>query len=239
MGLARFPDQIIGLVKAIFGLSPSSSPGTLVAQQPGGVAGTDEIQIYHTGAAGFIDCKDGSLNLRTTSPADINITSTGGVVRVASAVDADRFIARNGGSVAASILGNTTPDSTLFAPVASILRWSDAAGTGPGGPSALARSPTPFTGTQNNYAPGTGFFQRWSGSSTPIVTGMVAGQDGETRLIWNVGATAIVINNADAGSTAANQFLTSTGAALSVAQNKCALTIYDATTAKWRITLLP
>jgi hypothetical protein len=63
--------------------------------------------------------------------------------------------------------------------------------------------------------------------------------DGETRIIWNVGSNNIVLVNESASSTAANRFTTSTGADITVAANKVVMAMYDATTARWRVALLP
>jgi hypothetical protein len=41
--------------------------GTLVVRQPGGTVGTDEVQVSHDGNSGSVDCKDGVLNLKTSS----------------------------------------------------------------------------------------------------------------------------------------------------------------------------
>ena len=91
----------------------------------------------------------------------------------------------------------------------------------------------------NNYSPGAAWFQRWSASAGINVTGMVAGVDGETRMLVNVGTQTITLTNQDAASTAANQWLTTTGASLLLAANKIALAIYDGSTGAWRVTLLP
>jgi len=107
------------------------------------------------------------------------------------------------------------------------------------GPASAATSPTILSGNVNDYSPGIGGFQRWSSTASENVTGMVAGQDGERREIWNVGAQNIVIQNQNAGSAAANRFLTTTGADLTLAANKCAVAVYDLAATRWRVVLLP
>jgi hypothetical protein len=57
--------------------------------------------------------------------------------------------------------------------------------------------------------------------------------------VWNVGANDIVLQNENASSTAANRFTNSTGADITLGANKCALCMYDATSSRWRVTLLP
>ena len=121
---------------------------------------------------------------------------------------------------------------------ASVLRIGNGT-TGPGGISSAARSPAQIAADTNNYAPGVGMFQRWTSDASRNVTGMVAGVDGEMRYVWNVGAQNIVLTHQDAASTAANRWLSSTGANLTLSPDKCAMCMYDATTQRWRVTLLP
>jgi hypothetical protein len=68
---------------------------------------------------------------------------------------------------------------------------------------------------------------------------MAAGAEGAVRYVWNVGSNNIVLLNENVSSTAANRFTTSTGADLTLGANKCALVQYDATSARWRVMLLP
>lgn len=91
----------------------------------------------------------------------------------------------------------------------------------------------------NNLAATARPCQRWTASAPINVTGMVAGNDGERREIWNVGTNTITLTNQDVSSSAANQWLTTTGANIALAANKCALSRYDLTTAAWRVSLLP
>jgi hypothetical protein len=100
--------------------------------------------------------------------------------------------------------------------------------------SNAATSPAQITANQNNYNPGTGWFQRWSSDASRNITGLVAGVDGQMVEIWNIGAQNIVLQNENASSTAANRFTTSTGADLTLAASKCAKARYDATSARWR-----
>lgn len=103
--------------------------------------------------------------------------------------------------------------------------------------STPALSPAQITADQNNYAPGTGWFQRWNSDASRNVTGLAAGVDGQIAEVWNVGSQNIVLQNENASSTAANRFTTSTGADLTLAANKCALLRYDGTSARWRVRL--
>lgn len=93
---------------------------------------------------------------------------------------------------------------------------------------------TTITGTANNVAWDFSFFQRISGSSTPIVTGVAPASggvhaDGAFRFVYNVGATAIQFNHNSGSSTAANRIFFQGAANVSLAQNECLFLQYDAT----------
>lgn len=59
-------------------------------------------------------------------------------------------------------------------------------------------------------------------------------QDGEVHVFTNVGSFNGVFKHQDAGSTAANRFLFSTGADITVVPNQSLRVIYDGTTQRWR-----
>ncbi len=105
--------------------------------------------------------------------------------------------------------------------------------------STPALSPAQITADTNNYAPGTGWFIRLSSDASRNLTGLVAGVDGQVFEIWNVGTNNIVLQDESSttASTAANRFLTSTAADLTVAPKGCARGRYDTTSARWRVAL--
>lgn len=100
-------------------------------------------------------------------------------------------------------------------------------------------SPAQITTNQNDYAPGTpeGVW-RLSTSASKDVTGIAAGQDGILLTIINVGANAIVAKHQNAGSVAANRFLCKGAADITLAADEEASLLYDAVTARWRVTKL-
>lgn len=97
-------------------------------------------------------------------------------------------------------------------------------------------TPSAFTGTQNNYAllSTTATVYRISGSSTPIINGIVAGADGRQISIINIGGTSITINHQNASATAANRFILKAAGAATLATDGMITFIYDGTTARWR-----
>jgi hypothetical protein len=131
-------------------------------------------------------------------------------------------------------------DAGLARAGAGVIESNNGTAGGPGGIRFASLSPTALASSTNDYAPGVGSVQRWTASAAVNVTGMAAGLDGEVRVIWNIGSTnTITLTNEDALSAATNRFHTSTGASLALAANKAALAVYDGTTGRWRVSLLP
>jgi hypothetical protein len=126
----------------------------------------------------------------------------------------------------------------LVADINGVLRLSNAS-TGGATFTTVGRSPAQITSDQNDYNPGTpSYFQRWNSDASRNVTGLTFtnGQpDGQFHVIWNVGSFNIVLTNEDAGSTAANRFLTTTGSNITIAPNGCARVMRDATSSRWRV----
>ena len=102
-------------------------------------------------------------------------------------------------------------------------------------------TPSQITSDQNDYNPGnTSFFQRWSTDASRNITGLTftaTKQPGQPHEIWNVGSQNIVLQHENASSSAANRFLTSTGADLTLIPNKCAIARYDNSSSRWRVYL--
>lgn len=103
-------------------------------------------------------------------------------------------------------------------------------------------TPAQLTADAHNWNAGRNLHIRASSDSSRNVTGMSSlqsGEDGRIQYLWNVGSNNIVLVNESASSSAANRFTTSTGADLTVAPKKVAMLMYDNTSQRWRVTLLP
>lgn len=101
-----------------------------------------------------------------------------------------------------------------------------------------SETPSTITSDQNNFNGSVGsIFQRWASDASRNVTGLnMAGNiDGVFAVIVNVGSNNIVLKHQDTGSTAANRFLCSTGADITLAANDAADILYDGTTQRWRV----
>lgn len=97
-------------------------------------------------------------------------------------------------------------------------------------PAALA------SGNTNDYTGiGTASVGRLSADvAGSTLTGIVAPADPTYLVIVNISANTLTITHQDTNSTAANRFLTATGASLTLTQDDTATFWYDLTTQRWR-----
>ncbi len=96
-------------------------------------------------------------------------------------------------------------------------------------------TPAQIAAATDNYAPGAGTVQRWSSDAARTVTGVVAGADGETRIVWNIGSFPITLSH-EVTSTAANRFTCAGGASIVFGPGECALMVYSTATSRWLVT---
>jgi hypothetical protein len=222
--------RIIGLLQGLYKVAPL------------GTAGSNLVDIGHDGTQGYIKSTSGFFILEATGARMFFYCLAGPRVEFGNST-VDYICVGSGAQFRWNSTGtpNNSGDTCLFRAAASVVGFGNGASSPlAGGYSSPANSPTSIAGNVNDFASGTGMFQRWTAGGAFSVTGMVAGVDGETRYIWNIGATnTITITNEDALSAAANRFHTSTAASLALAPNKAALAQYDTTTQRWRVTLLP
>lgn len=105
----------------------SGTDGVIAVRQPGGVAGTDEIQLSHDGTAGTIACKDGNLKLASGSTNKIDLVALTTLSCTLDLSTTNRLrIIDSGGSNNAQIRvgqcylgGNSTNDAKVFLNVAA------------------------------------------------------------------------------------------------------------------------
>jgi hypothetical protein len=99
--------------------------------------------------------------------------------------------------------------------------------------------PSQITADQNNYDTSSiARTQYWNSNATRNVTGFSPigiKVDGQEHIIINSGSFDIVLKHQDAGSSAANRFLCSTGADITLSANQSAEFNYDNTTQRWRV----
>lgn len=105
-------------------------------------------------------------------------------------------------------------------------------------------SPAQITSDQNNYLSSSALTQeaqpvyRLSSDATRNITGLHHGGSGwNGQMVWlvNVGSSDIVLKHQDTNSTAANRFINTTGADITLGADKIACAWYDFTTSRWRV----
>jgi hypothetical protein len=126
----------------------------------------------------------------------------------------------------------TTIVDSLLTDNGTTLTYTGAAGLVTPALASTAVTPAAIGANTNDYSPGAGLFQRWSASAAYNVTGMVAGADGEMRLVWNIGTFPITFVN-ELTSTAANRFTCVGGANIVCGPGELMLCQYSTTTSRW------
>ena len=205
------------------GSTPGGNSGTLGLYGPGGGAGT-ATAVAGTGATVQLLAGGGGTNNGGGGANGGDIDIDAGVAS-GSATNGSIYFGAN--HALHLYMGRTGADAIAYGD------WSFHKGFG-----APANTPSSITTNTNNYAPGSGTFQRWASTTNVNVTGMVAGFDGETRYIWNVGSNNITFKNQDTNSTAANRFKTDTLADLVLLPSAIMIAQYDTTSTTWRVGLL-
>lgn len=228
---ARF-DGIVG-----FGGTTSSQAGIQAKNTSWGVGPTLVIGDASSNGGGNGGVQVGSFILSATGTSD---TAAVAYAQAASShgitFGSTTLVGWSSNSSGSGTTLRDSRDTALVRSAAKTVRVSDGS-TGAGTFSVVAVTPAQITADQNNYAPGVGWFHRWSSDASRNITGLTAGVDGQVIEIWNVGSQNIVLQNQNASSTAANRFLTSTGADLTLTADKCAEGRYDNTTQRWRVRL--
>lgn len=104
---------------------------------------------------------------------------------------------------------------------------------------SIPYTPAQLTADVHNYNPGSAGAARYfrlSSDASRNVTGLAFSQsDGLECEIWNVGSFNIVLKHQDANSTAANRFICTGAADITLAADEIALLRYDSTTTRWRV----
>jgi len=90
--------------------------------------------------------------------------------------------------------------------------------------------------SQNNWNPGDGAIIRVSASNSSLnITGLVAGVDGQRKLLYNGGTRDVTLVNSSSSSSTNNRFLTFSGSNYILNPNAAVELLYDSTSARWRI----
>lgn len=212
--------------------------GTLVVRQPGGTAGTDEVQISHDGTNGKIAVNDGGVVVQgTNTPGGSVLKFDRGSGNTYFVLDVwNGFVCLHPNHVFGWASGTPgSPDTAVNRAGVKVVGLTDGSSAG-AALRSVPLSPSQITADQNNYAPGVAWFYRLSTDASRTLTGLSTGQvNGQLAEIWNVGSNNLVLANESASSTATNRFTIDTGADFTIAPNKTARLRYDSTTSRWRV----
>ena len=130
---------------------------------------------------------------------------------------------------------SATLDTALARAAAKVVGLTDGS-SGGGTLRSVPLTPAQITAGQNDYAPGVARFYRLSTDAARTITGLSVSQvDGQECELWNVGGNNIVLAHQSASSTAANRFICTGAADITLAADEIALLRYDGTTSRWRV----
>lgn len=237
----------------------SSGGSPAVFRKTGGTAGTDEVQVSHDGTSGKVESKDGLLELRAAGSSGASRRIAGGSASgqykgafsgaafwvedfYTMLMNASGLFVGDQREIKFASVPLDDPDSTSFsfkwgldAPTSGVARFS-VSGNNSCAISTPARSPSSLSASQNDYAPVVARFYRLTASTPVNITGLSISQvDGQECHVWNVGSSTITLKHQDAGSAAANRWLSTTGADVALAANQCAFAVYDSASSRWRV----
>jgi hypothetical protein len=95
-------------------------------------------------------------------------------------------------------------------------------------------TPAQITSNQDDYDPGSEMIWRLSTDASRDITGILAGSNGQLRLVVNQGGNDIVLKHQDASSSAANRFYLKGFADVTLSTRSAIWIWYDGATARWR-----
>ena len=184
---------------------------------------------YRRSAAGTSGATFNVANWQQITPSEFVASQiTSGTVPIArlgtGAPSASNFL-RGDGTFAAA---GSTNASDLTTGTLAYARMADPTVT----------SPSQITASQNNYSSFARGINRFTTNAARDLTGMVAGADGEVRVLCNVGTTAantLVIKDESSSSTAANRFSVPWNGDCVIPAEGSVVCFYDNTSQRWRI----
>jgi hypothetical protein len=141
------------------------------------------------------------------------------------------LLTHNGSTTVRKAVGANGTVLTADSATSDGLRWGTVAAL-----TQVVLTPPQLTADQNDYNPGTANVYRLSSDAHRVITGMVAGTDGEVRYLLNVGTQDIELSNENVLSAAANRFIVAGPSSLmTLGVSDWTIALYDTITARWRV----
>lgn len=185
--------------------------GTLTVRQPGGTAGTHEVQISHNGANGVVQSIAGRLYLVAGSQTT-EIISGFGIITP--------------GTIRVGVVQFTNTDVILQRVSNRVLSVEGSGATG----GTIRSTPLPWvvSGTVTNANPGVARNYELTGDSTPIVDTIAISQvNGQEFTVVNIAATPVVFRDqSTASGTPANKMICPGGADVTLNQYEVLRFVY-------------
>lgn len=220
--------------------------GILKVLQPGGVAGTDELRMYHDGNSGYIEnresggaghiyimCRDQSTYIGVKRSVGLEVGPTGSPGYLLGEPHFRIGSNRQIGWSSTTNVNSANNDTALERAAAKVIGLTDGSTAG-ATLRSVPLSPATITADVNNYSLAVGRFNRLATDASRTLTGLVAGVTGEEREIWNVGSNNLVLAHQSASSTDVNRFICTGAANITLAPDEQALLRYDGVTQRWR-----
>jgi hypothetical protein len=88
---------------------------------------------------------------------------------------------------------------------------------------------------QHNLDVGNAVIVRFNAEIDIVLSGLVAGTDGQVKMIYNASANTVTLLQNSASSTAGNRFFVYNAGPYTLAPNSGVTVVYDATSGYWRV----
>lgn len=226
-----------GLLDALLRVAATAAGGSLISRSGNTIrvtnpnAASEYFEIDKTSTVSLLANTGGGLG-RFVFATDLTISfSLGGGWKHYFTPTLHALVAAGAIAWTATANADDAPDVGIARAAAKVAKLTDGS-TGSGTLSSIPVAWAP-SGTVNDAAPGVARNYEITGASTPIVTSLVAGVNGEERYAVNVGATSVVFSHAAGTGTAANRFLCRGAADLTLAQYEHLKMVYSTTASRW------
>lgn len=219
-----------------FSTGPQVLAGGLTVRQSGGTPDEDDVTLVHTGVRAILSALTGTIQVRSLSAGDVQLTPASGSVVCDSVLIPKQGVAGwDGKPLGMAVPGNVSNDAQLLCPVARVVRVAGSSASAPATLASVPLTPAQLTADTDDWNPGVARTYRASCDAPRSVRSLHIGQvDGQECTIVNVGSHALtLVHEAGSGSTA-SRFRCNFGLDIELDADERATLLYDGTTQRWR-----